>query len=103
MYKEIKSRLNSGNVCCYSVQSLLSSHLWSRNIKVKIYKMIRPIVLYGCETGSVTLREEQKLRVFENKVLRNIFGSKRDEEMGEWRKLHSWELHNLYSSANIIR
>jgi hypothetical protein len=60
-------------------------------------------VLYGCETWSLTLREEHRLRVFESRVLRRIFGPKRDEVMGEWRKLHSGELHNLYSSPDIIR
>jgi hypothetical protein len=76
----------------------------SRNAKVKIYKaIILPVVLYGSETESVTLREEQRLRVFENRVLRRIFGPKWDEVMGEWRKLHNGELHNLYSSTDIIR
>jgi hypothetical protein len=104
MQEEIKSRLNSGNACYHSVQSLLSSSLLSRNVKVKIYKtIILPVVLYGCETWSVTLREENRLRVFENRVLRRIFGPKRDEVTGEWRKLHSEQLHNLYSSPNIIR
>jgi hypothetical protein len=60
------------------------------------------VVLYGCETWSLTLREEHRLRVFENRVLTRIFGPKRDEVTGEWRKLHN-ELHDLYSSANIIR
>jgi hypothetical protein len=71
MHEEIKSRLNSENACYYSVQSLLSSRLFSRNFKAKIYKTIIPqIVLCGCETWSLTLREEHKLRVFENRVLR---------------------------------
>jgi hypothetical protein len=84
MQKEIKSRLNSGNTCYHSVQSLLSSRLLSRNIKVKIYKTITlPAVLYGCETWSLTLREEHRLRMFENRVLRRIFGPKRDEVTGE--------------------
>ncbi|KAJ4446556.1 hypothetical protein ANN_13253 [Periplaneta americana] len=61
------------------------------------------VVLYGCETWTLTLREEQRLRVFENKVLRKIFGAKRDEVTGEWRKLHNSELHALYSSSDIIR
>jgi hypothetical protein len=61
------------------------------------------MVLYGCETWSLALREEQRLRVFENRVLRRIFGPKRDEVTGEWRKFHNEELHNLYSSPNIIR
>jgi hypothetical protein len=82
----------------------LSSRLLSRNVKVKIYKtIIVPVVLYGCETWSVTLREVHRLRVFENWVLRRIFGPKRDDVTGEWRKLHNEELHNLYSSPDIIR
>jgi hypothetical protein len=64
--------------------------------------MITPVVLDGCETWSLTLREDHRLRVFENRVLRRIFGPKRDEVTGEWRNLHSEELHNLYSSSNII-
>jgi hypothetical protein len=104
MQEDIKSRLNSGNACYHSVQSILSSCLLSRNIKVKIYKTILlPFVLYGCETWSLTLREEHRLRVFENKVLRRIFGPKRDEITGEWQKLHNEELHILYSSPNVIR
>jgi hypothetical protein len=88
MQEEIKSRLNSGNACYHSVQSLLSSRLLSRNIKVKIYKtIILPVVLYEYETWSLTLREEHRLRVFENKVLRRIFGPKRDGVRGEWRRL----------------
>jgi hypothetical protein len=78
--------------------------LLSKNIKIRIYKTpILPLVLYGCETWSLTLREEYRLRVSENRVLSKIFGSKRDEVMGGWRKLHSEELHNLYSSPSIIR
>jgi hypothetical protein len=97
MHEEIESRLNSGNACYHSVHSLLSSRLLSGDLKVKIYKtIILPFVLYGCETWSLTLREEHRLRVFENRVLRRIFGPKRDEVTGEWRKLHSGELHNLY-------
>jgi hypothetical protein len=71
----------------------------SKNIKIRIYKIIiLPEVLYGCETWSLILREEQRLRVFENRVLRRIFGPKRDEVTGDWRKLHDEELHNFYSS-----
>jgi hypothetical protein len=104
MQEEIKSRLNSGNACYHSVQSLLSSRLLSRNLKVKIYKtIILPVVLYGCESWSLILREENRLRVFENRVLRRILGPKRDEVTGEWRELHNEELHILYSSLNIIR
>jgi hypothetical protein len=65
--------------------------------------VLLPAVLYGCKTWSLTLREEHRLRVFENRVLRRIFGPRRDDVMGEWRKVHSGELHNLYSSPNIIR
>jgi hypothetical protein len=76
----------------------------SRNLKIRIYKtIILPVVLCGCETWSLTLSEEHRLRVFENRVLRNIFGLKRYEVMGEWRKLHNKELHDLYSSPSIIR
>ena len=72
--EEIKSRLRSGNACCYSVQKLLSSRLLSKNLKIKIYRFIMlPVVLYGCETWSLTLREERRLRVFENMVLSRIF------------------------------
>jgi hypothetical protein len=82
----------------------LSSCLLSRNVKVKIYKnIVLPVVLYGYETWSLTLREEHRLRVFENRVLRRVFGPKRDEVTREWRKLHNEELHNLYSSPDIIR
>jgi sorting nexin-29 len=74
MHEEINSRLHSGNACYHSVQSLLSSRLLSRNEKVKIYKtIILPLVLYGCETWSVTLREEHRLRVFENGAERNTW------------------------------
>jgi hypothetical protein len=73
-------------------------------IKIRIYKTIfLPVVLYGCETWSLTLREEHRLRVFENRVLRRIFGPKRDDMTVDWRKLHNEELHNLYFSPNIIR
>jgi hypothetical protein len=67
------------------------------NVNVKIYKIIiLPVVLYGCETWSVTLREEHRLRMFDNRVLKRIFGPKRDDVTGDWRKLHSEELYNLY-------
>jgi hypothetical protein len=90
MHVEVKSKLNSGNACCHSVQSLLSSRLLSGNLKLKIYRtIILPVVLYGCVTWSLTLREQHRLRVFGNRVLRRIFGPKRDEVTGEWRKLHS--------------
>jgi hypothetical protein len=80
MHKEIKSRLNSGNACYRSVQGLWPSHLLSRNVKVKI---ILPVVLYGCETWSLTLRKTHTLRMFKNRILRRIFGPKRDEVTGK--------------------
>jgi hypothetical protein len=87
IHDEIKSRLNSGNACYHSVQNLLSSRLASKHLEIKIQKIvISPVVLYGCETWSLTLREEHRLRVFESRVLRRIFGPKR-EEGGSWRKL----------------
>jgi hypothetical protein len=76
----------------------------SKNTKIRIYRTILlPVVLYGCETWSPTLREEYRLRLFENRVLRRIFGSKRHEVTGGWRKLHNEELHNLYSSQSTRR
>jgi hypothetical protein len=82
----------------------LSSHLLSRNVKVKIYKtIILPIILYGYEIWSLVLREKYRLRVFENMVLRRNFGPKRDEVTGGCRWLHSGELHNLLISPNIFR
>jgi hypothetical protein len=102
--EEIKRILSSGNACYHSVQSLLSSRLFSKNLKMRICKtIILPVILYGCETWSLTLREVHRLRVFENKVLRRIFGPKRDEVTGEWRQLHNEELRDLYSSPIIIR
>ena len=81
--EEIKSRLRSGNACYHSVQKLLSSRLLSKNVKIKICRtVVLPVVLYGCETWSLTLREERKLRVFENMVFRRIFGPRRDEVTG---------------------
>jgi hypothetical protein len=77
--------------------------LITKNLKIKIYKtVILPVVLYGCETWSLTLREEYRLRVFENRVSGKIFGPKREED-GSWRKLHNDELHSQYSSPNIVR
>jgi hypothetical protein len=78
--------------------------LISKNLKSKVYiVIILPAVLYGCENWSLTLRKERRLRVFENNVLRRIFGSKRDEVTGKWRKLHSEELNDRYCSPNIVQ
>jgi hypothetical protein len=98
---EIKWRLNSGNACYHSVQKLLSSRLLSRNIKIRIYKtVILPVVPYGCEIWSLTLREEHRLRVFENRVFWKIFGPKRDEVTGGWRKLHNEDKMGRICSMN---
>ena len=76
----------------------------SKKLKIKIYRtIILPVVLYGCETWSLTLREERRLRVFENRVLRRVFGPKRNEVTGEWRKLHNEELSVLYCSPSFVR
>jgi hypothetical protein len=86
------------------VQNILSSRLLSKNLEIKIYRtIILPVVLYGCKTWSLTLREEHRLRVFDNRVLRRVFGPKRDEETGEWRKLHNKEMNDLYSLPSIVR
>jgi len=100
--EENKSRLKAGNVCYHSVQNVLSSSSLSKNLKMKLYRtIILPFVSYGCETWSLILREERKLGLFEKRVLRKIFGPKRDEVIGDWRKLHNEELIGLYSSPNI--
>jgi len=98
--------LKSGNACYHSVQNHLSFGFISKYtyIKIKIYKIIiMPVVLYRCKTWSLTLREEQRLRVFQNRAVRRIFGPKRDEVTEQWGKLHNEELNDLYFSLNIIR
>jgi hypothetical protein len=98
--EEIKRRLILGNACYHSVYNL-SSRLLCKNVKIRTYKtIILPVVLYGCETWPLTLKDEHRLEVFGNMVLRRIFGLKMDDIIGGWRKLHE-ELHNLYSSTNI--
>jgi len=85
--EEIKGRLRSGKVCCHLVENLSSSSLLSKNMKIRIYgTIILPVVLYGCETWSLTLRKECRLKVFGNRVLKRMFGPERDEVTGEWRK-----------------
>jgi hypothetical protein len=102
--EEIKRRLNSGNACYHSIQNILSSRLLSKTLKIRIYKtIILPVVLYGCETWSLTLREEHRPRVIEDRVLRRLFRPNGDEVTGEWKTLHSEELRDFYSSPCIIR
>ena len=85
-------------------RNFVSSRLLSKNLKIKIYgTIILPVVLYGCETWSLTLREERKLRVSENMISRRIFRTRRDEVTGEWRRLHNEDVNDLYSSPNIVR
>ena len=82
----------------------MSSSLLSKTLKIKIYRtIILPVVLYGRETWLVTLREEHRLRVFENRELRRMFGPKRDEVTVEWRRLHNGEIKELYSLPNIVQ
>jgi len=80
----------------------LSSSLLSKNLKIKIYRTVIFPVLYGCKTWLLTLKEERRLRVFQNRVLRRLFESKRDEVTEEWRKIHNEELNDLYSSPNTV-
>jgi len=102
--EETKSGFRSGNACYPSVQNLLSSSLLSKNLKIKIYRtVILSVVLHGCETWSLTLSEERRLRVYENRVLRRICVPKRDEVTGEWRKLHHEATNDLYSSSIFVR
>ena len=104
IHEQIKSGLKSGNACYHSVQNLLSSSLLFKNIRIKIYRtIILPVVLHGSESWSLTLTEECRPRVFENRVLRRIFGPKRNKVTREWRRLHNKKFYFLYSSPNIIR
>ena len=82
----------------------MSSQLLSKNIKLKIHEtVLLPVILYVCETWTLTLREEKRLTVFKNKVLRKIFGLKRDDQTDQWRRLHNGELNDLYGKSDIIR
>jgi hypothetical protein len=100
--EEIKSRLNWGNACDHSVQSVLSSRLLSKNVKIKILRTIfLPVVWYGCEPLSFILKEENGQSVFENRVLKKIFGSKQVDFRSEWRILHSETLYKYYQRGKI--
>ena len=102
IHEEMWSRLKSGNASYNLEQNILSSSLLSKNIKIKIHRtIILSVVLYGCNTWSLMLREVHRLKVYENRVLRRIFGPRRDEVIGEWRRLNKKELNGLYSSPNI--
>jgi len=101
-----QSAVRFDRLCCPQSHTTLPNNLLSVTIsyvKIKIYWIIILPVVYGCETRSLTLREKRRLGVFENWVLRRIFGPKRDEVTGEWRKLHNEELNDLYCSPNIVR
>jgi hypothetical protein len=98
----IQTRLASGNACYRTVQNILSSSLLSKNIRIKIFRtVILPVVFYGYQTWSLTLREKRRMRVFEKNMLMRTFGPTRDELTGDWRKLHNVELNDLYSSSNF--
>ena len=104
IHEEFKSRLKSVNACHHLAQNLLSSSLLNKNVKIKIYRtVILPVVLYGYESWSLTFKEEHRLSVFQNRVVRRIFGPKRYEVTGQWRKLHKEELNGLHSSPNTVR
>ena len=93
---KIDSRLKSGNACYLSMQNLLFSSLLPKKLQIKVYiTIILTVVLYGCDTWSLTLREKYRLSLFENRVLRRMCGHKRDEVFGDWRKLHNEELNDL--------
>ena len=103
IHEETKSRVRPGNACNHSVQNLLSPSLLSKNIKIKIYRtIILPVILYGCETWSLTLREVHGLRMFKIIVLRKIFYTKRDNVTRDKRRLQNKELYDMYCSWNII-
>ena len=103
IHEEIKKRLKSGTACYHVVQNVLCHSLLSKYIKINIFRtIILPFVLYWFETWSVTWMEEHRLRMFESRVMRRMFGTKRDKITGEWRRLHIEELYDPYSSLNII-
>jgi hypothetical protein len=102
--EEIKGRLTWGLLAIILYRMFSFPVCYQKNRKIKIGRnVILPVVLYGCLTWSVTLREERSLRVFENRVLREVFGPEKDEGTGEWRRLHKEKIYSPYSSPNIIR
>ena len=102
--EETKSSSKSGNACYHSEQNLFSSRLLSKNLKIKIYRtIILHVVLCGCETWSLILMEERKLRLFKNMVLRRIFGPRSVKVTWQWRRLHDEELNDFYPSPNFVR
>jgi hypothetical protein len=103
VWKEIKRRLNSGNACYHSVQNILPSHLMYKNVKIGIHEANFALSVYWCETWSLALREEIRLKGFLNMVLRKIFGLEKDKVIGGRRVLHNKQLHYLHSSPRIIR
>jgi hypothetical protein len=104
IHDEIKSTLDLRNACYHVVLHLLSSWMIPKNLKIKIYNtIILPSVLYLCKTWPLTLREEHRLRVFENRVLRRTLGPERDKVTGGWIKFHNEERHKLYFSPHIVR
>jgi len=102
--EQIKSRLNSGNVCCHSVQNLLSSSLLSKHLKINVHRtLILPVVLCGCEIWSLKLREERRLRLFENEAFLEKVWASEGDVTGQWGKLHNEELNDLYTSSIMVR
>jgi hypothetical protein len=104
IHEESKSKSKSGNAWYHLVQNLLSSSLLSKNVKIKIHRtVIMPVVLYGCVAWLLTLQEEHRLRVFNNRMLGKIFWFKKDEVTRVWKRLHNEGLYDLCCSPNIIR